>query len=127
MLGSDCIQVGLGGSSRSFYPRKRWAEAYLLFRGVLITCELHVRLYYFQPQKYLPKNQGPRPPGQKENCHSTESRRGPGHSPGTGHDGLLHHDVLSAGNHAPALVHAEVMLLGGWDTVIGLLFLLLSQ
>ena len=68
----------------------------LFFRAVLTNCELHVKLYYFQPQKYLPKNQGPRPPGQKKNCHSTESRRGPGHSPGTGHDGVLHHDVLSA-------------------------------
>lgn len=88
----------------------------LLSRGVLVNCALHVRLYYFQPQKYLPKNQGPWPPGQKENCHSTESRRGPSHSPGTGHDGVLHHDVLSAGNHTPALIHAKVIPLG-WDAV----------
>ena len=89
----------------------------LFFRAVVTNCELHVKLYYFQPQKYLPKNQGPRPPGQKENCHSTESRRGPGHSTGTGHDGVLHHDVLSAGNHTPALIHAEVTPLGAWDAV----------
>lgn len=107
------------GSSRSPCPKKSWAVTYLLSGN----CKSHIRLYYFQPQKYLPKNQGPRPLGQKENCHSTESRRGSGHSPGTDHDGVLHHDVLSAGNHTPALIHAEVTPIAGWVIYLCLLLL----
>lgn len=89
--------------------------------GACWLTKLYVRPYCFQPQKYLPENQRPWPPGQKENSHSTEGRRGPSHSPGTGHDGVLHHDVLSAGNHTPALIHAEVIPLGEWDPAVCLL------
>lgn len=106
-------------SSQPPCPKKAWKVAYVLSGN----CKSHIRLYYFQPQKYLPKNQGPPPLGQKENCHSTESRRRPGHSPGTDHDGVLHHDVLSAGNHTPALIHAEVTPLAGWVTCLYLLLL----
>lgn len=67
-------------------------------------------MYYFQPQKYLPKNQGSRSTGQKENSHSSKSRRRPGHTPRAGHDGVLYHDVLSPGNHPAAVLHAKVIL-----------------
>lgn len=77
--------------------------------ALMIKYGLHIKMYYFQPQKYLPKNQGSRPPGQKENSHSPESWRRPGHTAGAGHDGVLYHDVLPAGNHAPALLHAKVI------------------
>lgn len=77
--------------------------------ALMIKYELHIRMYYFQPQKYLPKNQGSRPAGQKENSDSPKSWRGPGHSAGAGHDGVLDHDVFPAGNHAAALLHAKVI------------------
>lgn len=75
----------------------------------LVKYELHIRMYYFQPQKYLPKNQGSRSTGQKENSHSPKSRRRPGHTPRAGHDGVLYHDVLSPGNHPAAVLHAKVI------------------
>lgn len=75
----------------------------------MIKYELHIRMYYFQPQKYLPKNQGSRPTGQKENSHSPKSWRRPGHTPRAGHDGVLYHDVLPAGNHAATVLHAECL------------------
>lgn len=78
--------------------------------GSLIKCELHIRMYYFQPQKYLPKNQGSWSTGQKENSHGSESWRRPGHTPRTGYDGMLHYDVLPPGNHTAAFIYAEVNL-----------------
>lgn len=79
--------------------------------GSLIKYELHIRMYYFQPQKYLPKNQGSRSTGQKENSHSPKSWRRPGHTPRAGHDGVFYHDVLSPGNHPAAVLHAKVISL----------------
>lgn len=76
---------------------------------LIIKYELHIRMYCFQLQKYLPKNQGSRPTGQKENSHSPKSWRRPGHTPGAGHDGVLDHDVFPAGNHTPTLLHAKVI------------------
>lgn len=83
-------------------------EQSVLLEGLLIKCELHIRMYCFQPQKYLPKNQGSRTPGQKENSHRSESRRRPGHTPGTGDDGVFDYDVLPPRNHAAEVIHAEV-------------------
>lgn len=77
--------------------------------ALMIKYKLHIKMYCFQPQKYLPKNQGSRPTGQKENSDSPKSWRGPRHTPGAGHDGVLYHDVLPAGNHAAALLHAKVI------------------
>ena len=108
MLGSNCTQALSSGLLPASLAWEGMGSDLPTPQGSLINCEPQIRLYYFQPQKYLPKNQRPRPTGQKENCHGTEGRRGPGHSPGTDHDGVLHHDVLSAGHHSPALIHAEV-------------------
>lgn len=77
--------------------------------ALMVKYKLHIRMYCFQPQKYLPKNQGSRPTGQKENSDSPKSWRRPGHPAGAGHDGVLYHDVLPAGNHAATLLHAKVI------------------
>lgn len=74
--------------------------------------EVHIKMYCFQPQKYLPKNQGSRSTGQKENSHSPQSWRRPGHTPWAGHDGVLHYDVLPPGNHLAAVLHAKVISWG---------------
>lgn len=102
------------GHLRTFKPFSPWdgyggGTTHPVEVALMIKYELHIRMYYFQPQKYLPKNQGSRPTGQKENSHSPKSWRRPGHTPRAGHDGVLYHDVLPAGNHAATVLHAECL------------------
>jgi len=78
----------------------------------LIRIRIRIRIWTWIPsscrQVHVPDVPRRGHPGQEEGGDGSETRGGPRHPAGPGHDPLLRHDVLCSGHHHPALLRRQV-------------------